>query len=139
MATIAVAPFVLKDVVFTVGTDDYEKHVSTVRFAPQTSVVTWKGLSPDATFTDTTAPTWTCEISYAQDWSTTNSFCQYILTEAGTEKSVIFRPKGTGTGLPSFAATLIIAPGEIGGDVDSVAVSSVTMGVVGSPTLSTQA
>ena len=139
MAQIAVAPFVLKDVVFTVDIDSYEKHVSTVRFVPDASVVTWKGLTPSATFSESTSPTWTCEVSYAQDWETADSFSQYLMANAGQEKDVVSRPKGTGSNLPEFTATLIIAAGPIGGDVDTVANGSVTMGVVGEPALAAQA
>lgn len=133
MAAIAVAPFVLKDVIFSVGTDSYEQGVSSVQFVPSTSTVTWQGLTPASTFTDQTSPTWTCTIAYAQDWTTTNSLAQYLLTNAGQQKAVVFKPQGTATGKPSFAATLIIAPGPIGGDVNTVQVGSVTLGVVGTP------
>lgn len=139
MPQIAVAPFVLKDVVFTVGTDDYEAHVSTVQFVPNMSVVTWQGLTPSAAFTDTTAPTWTCAITYAQDWSTSNSLAQYLLDHAGEKKTVVFKPQGATTGKPVFTAELMIAPGPIGGDVNTVQVGSVTMGVVGEPVKSVAA
>lgn len=113
MAQIAVAPFVLKDVVFTVGTDDYEKHVSSVRFVPNMQTVTWQGLTPAASFTDTTAPTWTCEVEYAQDWETTNSLSAYLMANAGAKKTVVFKPKGgVGAGKPIFTADLMIAPGH---------------------------
>jgi hypothetical protein len=133
MAVIAVAPIVLKDVKFTVGTDDYEAHVSSVKFVPTTNAVAWKGLTPTAVFSDAGSPVWNCTISYAQDWLTASSLAQYLLTNAGTQKVVVFKPQGVTTGKPIFTATLVIVPGEIGGDVDAVMVSSVTMGVVGAP------
>jgi len=133
MAAIAAAPFVLKDVTFQVGTDSYEQHVSSVRFDPQISTVSWKGLSPAANFTDTTAPTWQCTITFAQDWTTANSLSQYLMTNAGTQKVVVFKPVGTTTGKPIFTVTLNIAPGSIGGDVDTYATATVTMGCVSAP------
>lgn len=137
MVAVAVAPFVLKDVKFTVGTDDYEAHVSSVQFVPNMATVTWQGLTPSAAFTDTTSPTWTCTVSLAQDWTTANSLAQYLLTNAGTKKTVVFKPKGTTTGMPIFTAELMIAPPPIGGDVNTVQVASVTMGVVGAPVKTT--
>ncbi len=133
MATIAVAPFVLKDVLFTVGADNYEQHVSSVKFEPQTNVVTWQGLTPAANFSDTTAPTWTCTLTYAQDWTTTNSLAQYLLANSGQQKTVVFKPQGATTGKPIFTATVIITPGPMGGDVNTVQVGQVTLGVVGTP------
>lgn len=133
MATIAVAPFVLKDALFKVGTDNYEAHVSSVTFTPQMSPVTWQGLTPASAFSDASNPVWQCTISFAQDWTTTNSLAQYLLTNAGQQKTVVFNPQGATTGKPVFTATLIIAPGQIGGDVNTVQTATVTMGVVGAP------
>lgn len=133
MATIAVAPFVLKNALLTIATDNYEKHVSGVLFTPNLSPVTWQGLTPDSAFSDAGSPTWTCQVSYAQDWTTANSLAQYLLANAGTQKVVVFKPQGATTGTPIFTATLIIAPGPIGGDVNTVQTAQVTMGVVGVP------
>lgn len=137
MASIAVAPFVLKDALFTVGTDSYEQHVSSVTFTPATSPVTWQGLTPAAAFSDAGNPIWTCTLSFAQDWTTTNSLSQYLLTNAGTQKVVVFKPLGATTGKPIFTATLLLVPGPIGGDVNTVQVASVTCGVVGAPVKTT--
>ena len=133
MATIAVAPFVLKNALLQIATDNYEKHVSSVTFTPQLSSVTWQGLTPDSAFSDAASPVWSCTMSYAQDWTTTNSLAQYLLTNAGLQKVAVFKPQGTTTGMPIFTATVIIVPGPIGGDVNTVQVGSVTMGVVGAP------
>ncbi|CCH79085.1 hypothetical protein BN12_40055 [Nostocoides japonicum T1-X7] len=139
MSVIAVAPFVLRDVVMTIGTDDYAKHLSTVKFAPAYDTVKWQGLTPDASFTDLSNPTWTCAISYAQDWETEDSLAQYLLENAGQQKVAVFKPKGAATGKPVFTATLTIVPGDIGGDVNTVQTSTVTLGVVGAPVKSVSA
>lgn len=133
MATVAVSPFVLRDVEFTVEDDDYAKHVSTVQFVPDVASLTWQGLTPDAAFTDVGSPTWTCKIDYAQDWTTSGSFSQYLMDNAGQRKTVTFKPLGAATGKPVFTATLTITPGPIGGDVNTVQVGEVTLGVVGAP------
>lgn len=133
MPQIAIVPFVLKDILLTIGTDNYETNVSTVHFTPSVSTVTWQGLTPASAFTDSTSPTWTCELSYAQDWKTANSLAQYLLTNQGQTKVAVFKPKGSGSGEAIFTASIIIAAGEIGGDVNTVQVGSVTLGVVGAP------
>lgn len=133
MATIAVAPFVLKDALLTIATDNYEKHVSGVLFTPQMTPVTWQGLTPDSAFSDASSPVWTCQMDYVQDWTTTNSLAQYLLTNAGQQKVAVFKPQGAAVGKPIITATLLIVPGPIGGQVNTVQVGSVTMGVIGQP------
>lgn len=137
MPVIAVTPFVLKNVSMKIGSDNYEAHVSQVEFVPATSEVTWKGLTPTSVFSDTTAPTWTCVLSFAQDWATANSLSSYLLANAGNTVSAVFGPKGATTGATIFTASIILAPPNIGGTVDAVAVGQVTCGVVGAPVKST--
>lgn len=134
MAEIAVNPFTMKDVVLkpTAGPDDYKAHVSRVRFEPTTTQVTWKGLSPNASFTDQGTPTWTCNIAVAQDWDNEDSFANYLLANAGDRVEFTFEPVAGGTG---FTATLILSPPAIGGDVDATATAELTLGVVGAPVL----
>lgn len=132
MAQIAVKPIVLRDVLLSIATDDYEKHVSGVTITPTTGSVEFQGLEPTATFTFPTNTTWAVELEYAQDWDTTNSLSAYLFNNEGTEVTMTFEPVKGGAG---FQATVIIAPGSIGGQVNSVATSTVTLGVVGRPTL----
>lgn len=130
MAQIGVAPIILKNVLFSVEGDSYEKHVSAVEFVPSPSTVTWKGLTPSAVFTFGTTATWECNLTYAQDWETTDSLSRYLFENEGEEIDVIFEPVNGGAG---FSATLIVAPGSIGGAVDSVLSATVTLGVKGKP------
>jgi len=130
MAQIAVSPIILKNVLFQVDLDSYEKHVSSVEFVPSASTVTWKGLTPASVFTFGSTATWQCNVSFAQDWETDDSLSLYLFENEGEEIDVVFEPVNGGAG---FSATLIVAPGSIGGAVDSVAVSTVTLGVKGKP------
>jgi len=130
MAQIGVAPIILKDCLFQVETDSYEKHVSSVEFVPSSSTVVWKGLTPASVFSFGTSATWVCNLSFAQDWETADSLSLYLFENEGEEIDVVFEPVNGGAG---FSATLIVAPGSIGGAVDSVAVSTVTLGVKGKP------
>lgn len=132
MATIAVNPFILNDVTLTVESDNYEAHVSSVTFTPSSSVVNWKGLTPTAVFSFGTNATWTCDLEYAQDWSTANALSRYLFEHEGDEIDVTFEPVAGG---PAITATLIVTPGAIGGAVDAVATATVSLGVKGKPTL----
>lgn len=131
MATIAVQPIVLTDVLLTVGTDNYEAHVSQVEFTPTTSTVNWKGMTPSANFTFGTSATWTATLAYAQDWETLNSLSNYLFDNEGDTVTMTFAPKNGGQ---AWQASVVITPGAIGGTVDTVAVATVTLGVQGKPT-----
>lgn len=130
MAQIAVSPFIMRDCVLSVALDSYEKHVSAVEFVPSASIVNWKGLTPTAAFSFGSNATWVCNLSYAQDWATANSLSRYLFENEGEEIAVTFEPVAGG---PAVTASLIVAPGSIGGAIDSVAVSTVSLGVNGKP------
>lgn len=132
MAQIAVNPFIMKDCTLTVAADSYEAHVSAVELVPSSSTVNWKGLTPAAVFSFGTNATWVANLSFAQDWATANSLSRYLFENEGEEIEAVFEPVAGG---PSVTATLLIAPGSIGGAVDSVAVSTVSLGVKGKPAL----
>lgn len=137
MAQIAVAPIVIKDARLIVGTDNYEKHVSLVRLVPNTAIPkqTWQGMTPATVVTDTGTPTtdWTVELEYAQDWETASSLSQYLLTNAGTSKTIKFQPL-SGVGKKTFTVTATIVPGPMGGAVSEYATASVSLPVTGQPT-----
>lgn len=130
MAQIAVSPFIMRDCVFSVAADSYEAHLSAVEFVPTSSIVNWKGLTPDAVFGFGSNATWVCNLTYAQDWATVNSLSRYLYDNEGSEIEVSFEPVSGG---PATTATVIVAPGSIGGAVDSVAVATVSLGVKGKP------
>lgn len=125
MPKIAVNPFMLTDALFTVGADDFEAHVSKVEFAPTSTSATFKGLSPDSSFTFSGAPTWVANIDYAQDWENPKSLSNYLMEHIGERIEVIFEPVKGGR---SVTATLSIQPGAIGGAVDAVATATVSLG-----------
>lgn len=130
MAQIEVKPIVLRDVLLTIPTDDYAKHVSGVTITPAAGTVTWNGLNPDATFTFPTATTWTAQLDYAQDWETANSLSRYLFDNEGEQVKMLFEPVAGGLG---WEVDVFIAPGAIGGQVNTVATATVTLGVVGKP------
>ncbi|MFC5930205.1 hypothetical protein D6T64_05635 [Cryobacterium melibiosiphilum] len=133
MASIAVNPLVLKDVVLTFGTNSYEEHVSNVTFTPTASVLTWKGLTPTSVHSAVTTATWAAALTYVQDFETADSLAVYLFNNEGEEVNVTFKPR-SGSG-PSFTATLTITPGAIGGAIDAYSEATVTLGCKGKPVL----
>lgn len=136
MANISVAPILLTDIDLKIAADNYEAAVSKVQLDPTTSIVKWKGLTPASVYNFSTSADWTVTLEFAQDWTTTNSLGQYLLANAGKTVTMVFKPKKPASGTaPTVTAQVIIAPGAIGGAVDTVAVASVTLAVVGVPTV----
>lgn len=133
MAIIDVVPIVLKDCIIEIEDDDYAAAVSSAELTPSTSQVIFKGLKPDAVFTDVSAATWLLVLSYAQDWVTATSLSRYLFDNEGATKAAVIKPQ-SGVG-PSFAVNIVITPGSIGGAVDAVAVATVSLGVSGRPVL----
>ena len=130
MPAVAVAPFVLKDATFAVALDNYEAHLSQVQFDPSVQTLTWQGLTPSASFSDVSSPSWAATLAYAQDWTTPNSFSQYLFDHQGETIAATFT---TNPGAGSWAVNLIITPGAVGGQVNAYAVATVTLGVSGAP------
>lgn len=131
MSQIVVKPIVLRDVLLKIEADDYEKHVSGVTMTPTTGSVSWTGLAPDDTFTFPTATTWAVQLDYAQDWETANSLSRYLFDHEGETVTLLFEPVKGGLG---WQVEAVIVPGSIGGQVNTVATASVTLGALGKPT-----
>src|SRR4051812_28180124 len=108
MATIAVTPLVLKNVIMTIGTDNFEKALDQVVFTPSASSIPWTGLSLNP-FTDVSTATWVATLEYVQDWDTTTSLSRYLHNTEGSTVPVSFSPRN-GSG-PSFTTSLVITPG----------------------------
>ena len=135
MVDIAVKPLVLKDVICTIGTDGYQKHLSGVAFQPSSSTIQWQGLTPDSGFTDQTRATWGVTLDFVQDWETKDSLSQFLFENEGKTLPMVFTPV-KGTGKKSFTSQVTITPGAIGGQVNQFATTSVTLGST-KPTVST--
>jgi hypothetical protein len=134
MATIDVQPIYLKDVLLTVASDNYEKHVSSVALTPSTSTATWKGLSPEAVYNNIGVATWVADLTFAQDWDTADSLSAYLFENEGEEVTLTFQPVSGVSG--TWTATVIVAPGAVGGAVDSFAEATVSLPIQGRPSYS---
>lgn len=132
MSIIEVQPLLLKDVEATIGTDDFRKHLSAVTFTPSAEKKTWAGMGRN-THTDVSEATWEAGLNYVQDWDSPTSLSRYLYENEGETVEMTFRPR-SGSG-PSFTAEIVITPGAIGGQVNSFAETSVTLGCNGKPLL----
>lgn len=131
MAEIAVQPIVLKDMVLSLGTDDYAAAVSSATLTPAGGTTTWKGLKQEASFTFPQSSTWTLDLEYAQDWADATSLSRYLFDNAGETVAAILEPaSGVGT---RWTFDVIIVEGAVGGAVDTVGTASVSLGVSGRP------
>lgn len=136
MAEIAVQPIVLKDMVLSLGTDDFAAAVASAILTPSASLVTFKGLKPSAKFTFPASAEWTLELEYAQDWAAAgNSLSRHLFDNEGEVEEAVLEPQsGVGT---RWTFDVIITPGAVGGAVDTVGTATVTLGVSGRPVPST--
>lgn len=127
MTQIDVKPLVLKDVFLKIAADNYEKHVSGVMWVPSSPTSTWQGLTPSASFSDTGTATYVCTLNYVQDWETEDSLSQYLHEHEGETIEMVFTPV-KGSGKKTFTADVTIVPGQIGGEVNAYATTSVSLG-----------
>jgi hypothetical protein len=132
MAEIAVKPRVFNKYKLKIGADNYEAHVSSVAFTPSATVQNWTGAAGNS-HSDTSIATWVCGLTFAQDWETPNSLSLYLLNNEGEHVEVEFSPLETG---PNIAATIILTPGAIGGDIGTYGTATVSLGVDGKPVYS---
>lgn len=131
MTQVMPEPFVLKNATLKIGaTDTYEGSVSEVTFTPTVQTLTWQGMTPAASYSDTSSPSWVATLGYPQDWKTPNSLSRYLYDHQGETVPVEFT---TNPGAGVWTADLIITPGAVGGPVNAYAVATVQLGVSGQP------
>lgn len=139
MAIISPVPFVMRNVILTLGSpgDDFAKAVSSATLTPSSGTAEFKGLKPDAVYTYSQAVTWTLDLEYAQDWAATTatgSLSRYLFANQGTNVAATLNANDVAAGGETlWTMTVSIAPGAVGGAVDDVATASVSLGVVGAP------
>lgn len=133
MTVITPTPLVMKDALVQIATDSYEAAVTSVAFTASASVLTATAVAPGAVYTDVSPATWTCDITFLQDWSDAASLSNYLFAHEGETVSMTFQPRN-GEGA-SFTADVVIVPGSVGGAVGTFAEATVQLGVVGKPVL----
>lgn len=137
MSAVAPVPFTMNASKIQIGTNTFELGTSKCVFTPSVSVNTYKGIGgAAAVYSAPTLATWTLDLTALQDIATATSLQNLLLASAGTTVTAIFTPV-VGTGAKIVTASVILAPGAIGGSVDDYADFSVSLGVVGAPVIST--
>lgn len=132
MASIAPAPIIMNNAILKIGTDNYEKAVSSAKLVPNTPMGKFQGI--DGTWTiKAGTPSWELQLEFAQDWTTANSLSQYLATNAGLTKSIELTPE---TGGAKKTVTVTIIAGSVGGAGGTTTLDSVTLSVNGQPTTS---
>ena len=124
------APYTMSTATITIGDDDYTAAVSQAQFDPSFSSNTWTGIGGDA-LTFTSPASWSLVLAIAQDLDPAG-LLRYLLEHAGEQVTVTLTPLAAED---PITASVILAPGSIGGTADgSAAVATITMGVQGKPT-----
>ena len=132
MAVVAANPFVMKESVITFAADSYEAAVTSATLTPSASIQTVTGLKAGAVFSDSTAATWTLDLTFMQDWASATSLGRYLFTNEGATVAAHIKPQ---IGKIGFDVNVIITPGAIGGAVNAYALATVSLGVKGKPVL----
>jgi hypothetical protein len=133
MAIIEVKPFIMRNAIVSFGSDDFAKAVSSATLTPAGGTTPFKGLKPSAVFTFPQSVTWTLDLEFAQDWSAETSLSRYLFEHQGETIDATLNADDQTAGTTSWDITVAIAPGAVGGPVDSVATATVSLGVVGAP------
>lgn len=116
-------PYALKSGTLSIAADDFTAAVTQVEFSPsvsQSSVRTINGV----VHREQSTSEWTVTVGFVQDLAAPG-LMRYLLDNDGQSKAATFVPESGG---PSISATIIVAPGTIGGTAGpDLAVGSVTL------------
>jgi hypothetical protein len=127
----------MRNAIVQLGADDFAYAVSTATIENSSGTTDFKGLKPPAVVTVPQATTYVLSLTYAQDWQSATSLSRYLWEHKGETVPFTLNPDDTSLdatlGSTSWAGLVAIAPGNVGGDVDAVATSSVSLGIVGEP------
>jgi hypothetical protein len=109
--------------------DDFTAAVSAVALTPTVPNSEFKDIGGGVqSFVG--APSWTLDLTYAQDWTTATSLSHKLMSDIGLTKVVKLTPV---TGGRLVTVSVVIQPGAIGGAADSVATATVSLKVTGQP------
>lgn len=105
-----------------VGTEQLEREVNNIAWAPDTAP-TWKGGTPDATYTDDTGQG-TLSITLVQDHSEDSAWSVFYDAEPGTEMTIIYSMVAAGSDY--FETKIKSTTPSLGGAVGSFNESTLT-------------
>lgn len=126
------APGVLRDVLLTIESTDFAASVKVCRFVPETEVQSYPVLVPTGIKTDVGTPVWTVELEGIQDHST-GGLAKLLTDNHGVALTFVFAPFDS-VGERQVTAEVMGQAVDFGGEVNTWADFSVTLGVIGQPT-----
>jgi len=133
MVDITPAPAYIRNLVLKVGANTFSKAVTSAAFEGASSIVTFKGGTPDAKYSQVVPTQYTFNLTAAQDWTTANSLSRYLYDNDGKSAIVEYTPVEGG---PKFTANVTLVAPSIGGAVDAYATFTVSMPCDAKPTIS---
>lgn len=116
----------------SIGTDSYKAAITSAVLTPTTPTEVIRDIGGGIT-TVAGFPEWALGINYMQDLKTASSLSQYLITNQGQKKPIVYTPQAGGKG---FTVTVLIVAGPVGGDSKSAAKADVTLLCDGQPTIS---
>ena len=114
-----------------IGSDGYKAAIESAVLTPTTPTEKFRDIGGGIQ-TVSGPPEWDLAITLAQDLKTASSLSQYLITNQGTKKTIVFTPQATGKG---FTVTALIIAGAVGGAANALAKASVTLPCDGQPTI----
>lgn len=118
-------PLFLADSLITLGTDNYQAAISSAVLTPSTPApVVFKGLTPTAKWTRQGLADWTCDLEFVQDPDSATSLSNYLHDHEGEVIDAVIEPNNGGA---SFATTVNIVAGAIGGAVETYGTATASM------------
>ena len=114
-----------------IGTDGYKAAIESAVLTPTTPTEVIRDIGGGITNV-AGAPEWDLTLSIMQDLKTTNSLTQYLITNQGTKKTVVYTPQTGGKG---FTITALILAAKVGGAGGSAAKADITLPCDGQPTI----
>lgn len=115
----------------SIGNDSYKAAVTSAVLTPTTPTEVIRDIGGGITTVAGPAE-WALGLNFMQDLKTASSLSQYLITNQGTKKTIVYTPQSGGKG---FTVSALIVAAPVGGDAKSAAKSDVTLLVDGQPTI----
>lgn len=125
--------YVMRNASLKVASTEYGAQVTKARIVPDTPVVTTKTID-GGVIQDVEATVWTIELTGVQSSGpvTGTGLDTYLLTNQGTQITLILKPVATGR---TYTVTCVAMPVAFGDEAGKQASFDITLPVVGTPTI----
>jgi hypothetical protein len=123
-------PFVIEDVMLTLGTKEFTTACDSVSLVPTTAKLRWKPVNGKKT-TIVAKPDWALTLNVGQDFDT-EGLMHELIEGHGETRTFKLQPLGSGD-LAKIEGTVTLEAVQVGGGAETIAVSGVTLDVEGQP------